>query len=1702
MSFFSTDSEGITEEIHIDADEAEIRAAANQIARALRVALSGAFKGFEKELGDILSGVMRGQAARDVTAGIRDIGNQTRVTSEEVEELTEDLRALAQRSEAFKSSLSSQGQDTRLFAVFDTQVRRLLELEKEFKDKRVQLANDPELLEARRAEARNIIRVLQAEQVSVGRIIDAGRSANVASQQQETTLRNAEIRTQGALAVAQEQRTARARIEIFRFVTRQAIFFERQIAQAFRGTVRILGRTINSIQAGLARTASLFQRSNREINDGLNGALIAREGAMARSFTRQTALVQTQVTRQQAILQRFQAQASTGLAGVATGRSQLGALVGGGFLLIDKLRAGFEESVNLNESMNKTRQIFQDATEDIVNFTSTSAESLFVTQSAALEAAANFGIFGRAAGLTGDELSDFSITLVNLATDLASFNNTSVQEATTAISAALRGESEPIRKFGVLLNEVVLQNRALELGIIDTKRTLQPFERVLAANAEILAQTSVAQGDAARTANDFANSSRRAKAASIETFAAIAAFLVPFATFLTNLAFPTLQGITKFINNEVSPALQILRDGLIGAAIALGGLLAAKAAGEALQFLAFALRLVVTPLGLFITLAAGLGAAINILSKRSPAVRAAIERITDALGTAFSTALEFAVRLLDSLANTLTNVVLPLLEQFARFLVNNLDRAIRTAFEFITDTAIPAIQRFAGFIRDELIPPLITLADILVDRVQQGLVFVKDAAVDLFRAVQPFIQPALDGFAQLGGAIRDAFAGGDFGGILGGLEAVGTGIVQSFSNVGNRIADLLFPQLVRVANFVKDFFQGNTSASKAVENALLGPFQRAVEALGFFLGNVITDPRLLRALEAIIGLAVLTGVNFVKGFVRGVSDNLDENFSQFGGQFLDALEFSLKKALANPATLAKIIAAGLVGSQILRAYDTASRKGAARFAKGFGAGIASSVRATPQFLTGFFGGAGALERVAGQEADRAHARMISTFQGINRDLARLGRPEIVASIIDEDAIRRGNAALETARTELGEVGTAARIAREHVRESFSGMRDIAGGFIRTLRDPNLTGLQSFQQGIGKISTAFRDSFNDMTAQAGTRGAAIGNILASSIMSATGAVLSGKLAGESSGLGRGLGLAGIFASAALPVALNPGPIGLAIGGLSAVLGGLAFAFGATGKAAEEQAARVDTFTEALLRNKDAASQVEATSDILVDGFKDLGDGARDALIRGGINFDTIAADLQAGGESVDKIFANLARRLGFSEAAISGITSTIGTDLGDLGDQLRFVPETTGGLATSESIRALQDFNREAEALGFNVSDIASGFRFLDPNIDAFIDAQGIAGDVTKTTNDETKEQLDVLKASRNQMNDYVNGLKERASATAVAAQETRLDNVAIEENARIAEERARGIQSAVDELNRQRTSGIQTEINQVAERLGAAREASDLAREALKQFLQGDYGDAAEAAIGDLILSVPGLASSLQESFSLTPQLQFASQNKTFKELGSGAFAALEQEFNKGTLITTEDARRVLAPFFATIEELRNIPIEPVLDPDGKVIQEGGGISKEVADLMTGELNKLLDDENFQVLLDTIKTADDTQAQLQTQLDQLELDLGVKVFFDEDQIKAAFKAITGFDLTLPLSSGLLGQGVIPSLVSGQQAGVITTTQPNGTQLPVNIGGAGAGGIVIDHPIINVNGAQSPPATAAELQRRARVAAQGALNVFN
>jgi len=205
---------------------------------------------------------------------------------------------------------------------------------------------------------------------------------------------------------------------------------------------------------------------------------------------------------------------------------------------------------DLNETVSKTGVLFGQSASKIEAWASTAATSMGQSKKQAMDAAASFAVFGKSAGLSGDALVDFSKQNVQLASDMASFFNTSPEDAINAIGSAFRGEAEPIRAYGILLDDATLRQSALEMGLISTtKNALTPQQKVLAAQAVIMKQTTDAQGDFARTSDGLANSQRILAAQFEDTQAQLGQALLPAALKATT----ALGAMLKTVNGLPEP---------------------------------------------------------------------------------------------------------------------------------------------------------------------------------------------------------------------------------------------------------------------------------------------------------------------------------------------------------------------------------------------------------------------------------------------------------------------------------------------------------------------------------------------------------------------------------------------------------------------------------------------------------------------------------------------------------------------------------------------------------------------------------------------------------------------------------------------------------------------------------------------------------------------------------------------------------------------------------------------------------------------------------------------------------------------------------------------------------------------------------------------------------------------------------------------
>ena len=111
-------------------------------------------------------------------------------------------------------------------------------------------------------------------------------------------------------------------------------------------------------------------------------------------------------------------------------------------------------------------------------------------------------------GFARGDAAKLSVQLTKLAVDVASFNNATDVDTMRAFQSALVGNHETVRRFGIVITEAELQQELFRMGINKSKDEVTAQEKVQARLNLILAGTTDAHNDAARTADSFANRSK------------------------------------------------------------------------------------------------------------------------------------------------------------------------------------------------------------------------------------------------------------------------------------------------------------------------------------------------------------------------------------------------------------------------------------------------------------------------------------------------------------------------------------------------------------------------------------------------------------------------------------------------------------------------------------------------------------------------------------------------------------------------------------------------------------------------------------------------------------------------------------------------------------------------------------------------------------------------------------------------------------------------------------------------------------------------------------------------------------------------------------------------------------------------------------------------------------------------------------------
>ena len=161
------------------------------------------------------------------------------------------------------------------------------------------------------------------------------------------------------------------------------------------------------------------------------------------------------------------------------------------------------------ETMNVLEASFGDNTKAVKDWATATADAAGRSEFALREMAGTLGaVLNPMMERNEAEAAKMSKRFAELAVDLGSFFNKTDKQAMEALRSGLVGEAEPLKQFGVVMSVATLEAFALSKGIRKNMKDMSNAEKTALRYEFILEQTATAHGDAAKTADGFANATK------------------------------------------------------------------------------------------------------------------------------------------------------------------------------------------------------------------------------------------------------------------------------------------------------------------------------------------------------------------------------------------------------------------------------------------------------------------------------------------------------------------------------------------------------------------------------------------------------------------------------------------------------------------------------------------------------------------------------------------------------------------------------------------------------------------------------------------------------------------------------------------------------------------------------------------------------------------------------------------------------------------------------------------------------------------------------------------------------------------------------------------------------------------------------------------------------------------------------------------
>lgn len=176
--------------------------------------------------------------------------------------------------------------------------------------------------------------------------------------------------------------------------------------------------------------------------------------------------------------------------------------------LIDFGKRSIDAASDLAEAQNVVDTAFGAMSWKMEQFAATALETYGISELTAKNMGSTYMAMAKGMGVATDAASDMAVTLTGRLSDIMSFYNKTQSEVDTIGRALITGETEPLKAIGVVMTQTNLSAYAMAQGFAKTYAEMSSNEQLLVRYKYFLEQTSLAQGDFAKTSEGWANQTR------------------------------------------------------------------------------------------------------------------------------------------------------------------------------------------------------------------------------------------------------------------------------------------------------------------------------------------------------------------------------------------------------------------------------------------------------------------------------------------------------------------------------------------------------------------------------------------------------------------------------------------------------------------------------------------------------------------------------------------------------------------------------------------------------------------------------------------------------------------------------------------------------------------------------------------------------------------------------------------------------------------------------------------------------------------------------------------------------------------------------------------------------------------------------------------------------------------------------------------